>query len=177
MKAPSLWLIALTAAALALVAMGACSTRSSVLSLDDYDTSCVADGDCVEVYIGDICPCGGGCANAAISLSALDKYRDDFTEAYDGCDQPPNCEAAMCAAPRVFCQAGRCALDPTGSTGGGGTGGSGNAGGTGGSGNAGGTGGASGGTGGASGGAGGGGGFSGGAGGGGGASSGGGGAG
>lgn len=139
MKAPALWLVVLTGGALA--AMGACgSGDSTALSLEDYDTSCTDDPDCVAVFIGDVCPCTG-CANAAINRNDHDRYLADLADARDACDEDPMCPAIACNEGEPICDAGRCAIEPW-SAGGSGTGGSGNAGGTGGSGNMGGAGGA-----------------------------------
>lgn len=122
MRLSVLWLIALTCAVVA--TLGACS--DSMLSLDDYDTSCAVDGDCVAVFIGDVCPCGGGCANAAINQRDHEQYREDRADAYDSCSEQLDCMPGPCPPARAYCAAGQCDID-TAHAGGGGSGGSGGA--------------------------------------------------
>jgi hypothetical protein len=114
--------------------MSACS--DSTLSIDDYDTSCAVDDDCVAVFIGDVCPCGGGCANAAINKRDQEQYREDYQDAYDSCSEQMECMMAPCEPWRAYCPAGQCEITYESIGGQGGTGGSGNSGGAGGSGGA-----------------------------------------
>jgi hypothetical protein len=102
------------------------SCGSSTLSLDDYSTSCSDDGECVGVYIGDVCPCAG-CDNAAINGTDLPQYRTDYGDARDSCNDDVQCDMVPCWGGRAYCEAGQCAYDAwtsyDGGTGGSGDGG------------------------------------------------------
>ena len=50
--------------------------NETTLYANDYDRSCNEDGDCVVVFVGEMCECN--CEYGAINRSAKDRYDEDY---------------------------------------------------------------------------------------------------
>ena len=92
------------------------SDEDDAIRASDYDQSCAADTDCVqvaelEVTGGDGCSgstCNGTCTDVAINVRDKARYDEDREATYDGCGghTSPFCEFSG----RVGCIDGRCAV-------------------------------------------------------------------
>lgn len=91
--------VALTVAAIAC---------SSTLHVEDYDTACTTNDDCVTEFLGDICECS--CDGiGAISKKGKEKYDQDrgSITCSNQCEPCANRDVAVCNA--GTCKAQRCA--------------------------------------------------------------------
>ncbi|MEZ4433199.1 MAG: hypothetical protein R3F65_12390 [bacterium] len=74
------------------------------LALDDFDTRCGSDADCLFVLAGDVCDCD--CAGGAINRGARADYLAALDAAREACGELPDC--AACPPAFVWCEAGLC---------------------------------------------------------------------
>jgi hypothetical protein len=88
-----------------LLAFGACG--SPTLDGASFDTACVADQDCVGVFLGDPCSSACDCPNAAINKSDLARYQSDLAADRAACSSKSAC-VADCVAPTATCKLGVC---------------------------------------------------------------------
>ena len=94
------------ALSLALLAFTACIDHT--LDAGDYNRSCTADDQCIDVFIGDACE-ACRCANDAINISDKDRYQADLESARKCPPGGPVCNAD-CITPVPVCQKGTCVL-------------------------------------------------------------------
>jgi hypothetical protein len=75
------------------------------IELASFDQSCLADSDCVGIYVGEVCPdtCVGCAPNAAINSAGVDRYDSltgtvQHTGTCGPCEAPPSprCIANTC---------------------------------------------------------------------------------
>jgi hypothetical protein len=83
---------------------------AEVISASDYDDSCDADSDCVNVAVGNFCyPGANSCPNGAISKKAYPKYQSDISKTYAAqCFGLSGCRAGSIPC----CRNGKCQTDP-----------------------------------------------------------------
>jgi hypothetical protein len=81
-----------------------------LIQASDYDRSCGADSDCVEIYEGNFCYAGvTNCTNAAIRKSALPQYQSDVAKTNASvCRAIGDCPFVGVAC----CRSGTCQLGP-----------------------------------------------------------------
>src|SRR5262245_2460865 len=96
------------ALSLALLALTACGDH--ILETSDYNKSCTADDQCIDVFIGDACG-ACRCANDAINVSDKDRYQEDLDAAASCRIGAPVCKSA-CITKLPVCQQGTCVLPP-----------------------------------------------------------------
>ena len=72
------------------------------ITIDDYDTSCSVDVDCVKIHLGGVCDCE--CDSGAINKSDEEKYFADRGN--------PDCDVMCgpCGPIEAYCGAGTCAI-------------------------------------------------------------------
>ncbi len=98
---------ALAAVACLLVACSSSSSHQANIAASDYDQSCQQDDECVAVYEGDVCACGG-CDNAAINASDSTAYSADRDAAQSTCPSGQQCFDGACAQAATLCVHGSC---------------------------------------------------------------------
>jgi hypothetical protein len=90
------------------VTVPACA--STVLNAGDYDQTCKAASDCIDVLVGDVCSCG--CDDAAIAKSAQATFQADDTAARGACGSS-SIECVACPdKPAPTCVSGKCVASP-----------------------------------------------------------------
>ncbi len=82
----------------------------SRLYVEDYDTSCVQDEDCVLVtgYVCGVCPC----PDRALSNKSLEKYTQDYEDARRWCPPQGDVVCGPCLPLRAICEEGTCKAGP-----------------------------------------------------------------
>jgi hypothetical protein len=82
----------------------------SAVVASDYDQSCVADSDCVQVGQVLRCPAGAcdGCLSAGINKNALSRYLAAFASAVASIPDGETC-GCPCEGDFAICRAGKCA--------------------------------------------------------------------
>jgi hypothetical protein len=96
------------ALSLALLALTACGDHT--LSISDYNKSCTANDQCIDVFIGEACS-SCRCSNDAINISDRAAYQEDLDAAASCRLGLPAC-AADCISKVPVCQQGTCVLPP-----------------------------------------------------------------
>jgi hypothetical protein len=96
------------AISLALLALTACGDH--ILGADDYNKSCTATDQCIDVFIGDACSTCR-CANASINISDRERYQKDLEEASTCPLGGPMCNVE-CMSKLPVCQQGTCVIPP-----------------------------------------------------------------
>jgi hypothetical protein len=96
------------AISLAVLALTACGDHT--LSIGDYNKSCTATDQCIDVFIGDACS-ACRCANDAINISDKAAYQKDLYAAASCRLGGPEC-LADCISKSPVCQQGTCVLPP-----------------------------------------------------------------
>ena len=91
----------------AVASKDASKTSTCTLTLASYTTECNGDGDCIGVFIGDVCTAQCTCANASIASSSQSQYESDL-EAIDA----GSSITCPCPPPLVACCKGQCAAGP-----------------------------------------------------------------
>jgi hypothetical protein len=96
------------------VLCGADATVQLIVA-SDYDQSCAADSDCVEVHVGNACSCALSCQTtpAAINKAALPRYTADVAKSpHVVCSCPPPLPPPDCVddVPGPHCVGGSCQL-------------------------------------------------------------------
>jgi hypothetical protein len=94
---------ALAVAALAIVALAACS--DTTIAAADYDQRCDAVAECRTVPAGDVCACD--CMYDAINARDELRYNADYAEKLDECSGSPLCGACP-DLPAPLCEKGKC---------------------------------------------------------------------
>ena len=85
------------------------SSGSTEIWASDYDQGCTFDSECALVAEGDQCGCTG-CANAAISSSAVGDWEEDASN-FQCSPGGPTCEPA-CAEMLAACANAKCTVRP-----------------------------------------------------------------
>ena len=76
---------------------------------EGYDRSCVEDGDCIVVFVGDTCSCT--CERAGIRASERFAYQDDRTAASSNCEDLADAlPCAPCPQVMATCEEGVCGV-------------------------------------------------------------------
>ena len=103
------WLVVSPLVSLLLVACTSAKDPPPI-SASDYDQTCTADSDCVEINVGDVCGCIG-CGGGAINAKDEAKYQSDVTQRAAECHTHAACPGFDCVCSRVACIAKTCAVE------------------------------------------------------------------